>query len=218
MAERGESQVLEADPERMSYFDEHYAQRMAYSASMPRSGARSSPGRETLDYLPTQVIAEYLRSRAEPGIDGIVFHSAQITDSANNVVLFPNAASVKDADQETERRIRFHHRPARSDEDADEEDQQDRDWIIFEPQVGDDVEGQQMTRTTTEQCSTARVSAARWGRFDLHGGGPSKVQRVFSAFRTPLVHPNPIWLGYSPPAAVRYVSMSYFSNNAPVAA
>ena len=109
------------------------------ATSIPRLGARSSRGRETLDYLPTQVIAEYLWSRAEPGIDGIVFGSAQITDSANNVVLFPNAASVEDADEETERKIRyFHHHLARNDEDAAEEDQQDRDWVTFEPQSGAD--------------------------------------------------------------------------------
>ncbi len=135
---------LEADPERMSYFDEHYAQRMAYSAFMRGFHAEIRraviPGRETLDYLPTQVIAEYLWSRAEPGIDGIVFGSAQITDSANNVVLFPNAASVEGADEETERKIRyFHHRPARTDEDADEDEQHDRDMVTFEAPAADNA-------------------------------------------------------------------------------
>ena len=98
------------------------------------------PGRETLDYLPTQVIAEYLWSQAKPKIDGIVFGSAQITDSANNVVLFPNAASVEGADEDSERKIRyFHHHPARNDEDADEDEQRDRDMVTFEAPTGDDA-------------------------------------------------------------------------------
>lgn len=135
---------LEADPEPMSYFDAHYAERMAYSAFMRGFHAEIKraviPGREPLDYLPTQVIAEYLWSRAEPSIDGIVFGSAQITDTANNVVLFPKAALVEGADEETERKIRyFHHRPARTDEDADEDDQRDRDMITFEPQAAEDA-------------------------------------------------------------------------------
>jgi len=136
--------LLEADPERLSYFHAHYTERMAYSAFMRGFHAEIRraviPGRETLDYLPTQVIAEYLWSRADPSIDGIVFGSAQITDSANNVVLFPHAASVEGADEENERIIRyFHHRSARTDEDADEDDQRDRDMITFEPQAAEDA-------------------------------------------------------------------------------
>ncbi|ANI80319.1 RES domain-containing protein [Sphingobium sp. EP60837] len=139
--------LLEADPERLSYFDPHYAERVAYSAFMRGFHAEIRraviPGRETLEYLPTQVIAEYLWSRTVPGIDGIVFGSAQITDSANNVVLFPHAASVESADDETERTIRyFHHRPARTDEDADEDDQRDRDLITFEPQTAENAAAQ----------------------------------------------------------------------------
>lgn len=130
--------LLEADPEPLSYFHAHYSERMAYSAFMRGFHAEIRraviPGRETLDYLPTQVIGEYLWSRPNPGLDGIVFGSAQITDSANNVVLFPQAASVEGADDESERAIRyFHHRQARADDDADEDDRLDRDMISFEP-------------------------------------------------------------------------------------
>lgn len=137
--------LLERDPEPLSYFHPHYGERMAYSEFIRGFHAEIRraiiPGRETLDYLPTQVIGEYLWSRADPGIDGIVFGSAQITDSANNVVLFPHAASVEGADEEVARRIRyFHYRPARTDEDADEEDRQDRDFISFDPLTQADQE------------------------------------------------------------------------------
>jgi len=129
---------LEADPERLSYFNQHYAERMAYAAFMRGFHAEIRraviPGRETLDYLPTQVIAEYLWSKAEPPIDGVVFGSAQIVDSANNIVLFPHAASVEGAEDEVERKIRyFHYRPGRNDEDANEDDRRNRDVVTFEP-------------------------------------------------------------------------------------
>ena len=68
----------------------HYSERMAYAAfnavfSIRKSVGRSSPGREALDYLPTQVIAEYLWSQDQNPIDGLVFGSAQITGSLSTL-------------------------------------------------------------------------------------------------------------------------------------
>jgi len=55
------------------------------------------PGAETLDYLPTQFVAEYLWTRPHPPLDGLIFGSAQISEAAaRNVALFP-AASVAQA-------------------------------------------------------------------------------------------------------------------------
>ncbi|MBZ9648155.1 RES domain-containing protein [Sphingobium sp. 3R8] len=137
--------LLDREPEPLSYFDPHYSQQMAYTAFMQGFHAEIRraiiPGRETLDYLPTQVIAEYLWSQTEPAIDGIIFGSAQITESANNVVLFPDSASVEGAEEEVARTIRhFHFREARADEDADEADRQDRDVVAFRPLRAEDQE------------------------------------------------------------------------------
>ena len=49
------------------------------------------PMDETSEYLPTQVIAEYL---ANKGLDGIIFQSSQTGGQGRNVVLFNHASRV----------------------------------------------------------------------------------------------------------------------------
>jgi hypothetical protein len=129
---------LEGVRERLSYFDPRYSERMAYAAFM--SGFHTEvrraviPGQETLEYLPTQVIAEYLWAHVDPPVDGLIFGSSQITASSSNIVLFPHAATVEGAEEEVRRTIRhLYHRAARTDEDADDEDRQDRDIVSFVP-------------------------------------------------------------------------------------
>jgi hypothetical protein len=130
--------LLEHVREQLSYFDDSYAERTAYAAFMSGFHAEIRraviPGQETLEYLPTQVIAEYLWGHANAAIDGLIFGSSQITESASNIVLFPDAATVEGAEEEVKRTIvHFYHRLARADEDADDEDRQDRDVVSFAP-------------------------------------------------------------------------------------
>lgn len=63
------------------------------------------PGRERLEYLPTQVVAEYLWTRSENAVDGIIFRSAQVSDDRENIVLFPRSCSVEGADAEVRREV-----------------------------------------------------------------------------------------------------------------
>lgn len=63
------------------------------------------PGRERLEYLPTQVVAEYLWTRSEYAVDGIIFRSAQVSDDRENIVLFPRSCSVEGADAEVRREV-----------------------------------------------------------------------------------------------------------------
>ena len=51
------------------------------------------PEDEELEYIPTQIVAEYLAQKANPRIDGILYPSSQ-TDG-NNVVLFNHACRVR---------------------------------------------------------------------------------------------------------------------------
>lgn len=101
--------LLEDGFEPLSYFDDNYSQMMSYQAFMTtfHEAVRRAvlPGQETLDYLPTQVIAEYLWSQDVAPLHGMIFASSLISDSANNVVLFPHAATVEQADDEPERLI-----------------------------------------------------------------------------------------------------------------
>lgn len=51
------------------------------------------PDEEGLDYLPTQVVSDFLSSANKPSLDGIIFPSVQARDGCN-VVLFHGAARV----------------------------------------------------------------------------------------------------------------------------
>lgn len=56
------------------------------------------PDDEAFDYLPTQVIADFLATRDAPSIDGILFPSAQVEGDEINVVLFQKSAGVAELD------------------------------------------------------------------------------------------------------------------------
>lgn len=53
------------------------------------------PNNETLEYLPTQAIADFLSSENRPQLDGIVFKSVQAGGNALNAVLFHKASAVR---------------------------------------------------------------------------------------------------------------------------
>jgi hypothetical protein len=59
------------------------------------------PGKETLEYLPTQFVCEYLWTQAIPIFDGLIYGSSQLSNSANNIVLFPHAIYVEGYSEET---------------------------------------------------------------------------------------------------------------------
>ncbi len=52
------------------------------------------PNDEMFDYLPTQVIAEFLAAKRSTAVDGIMFPSAQGADESLNFVLFHKSARV----------------------------------------------------------------------------------------------------------------------------
>ncbi|MEZ4330893.1 MAG: RES domain-containing protein [Myxococcota bacterium] len=54
-----------------------------------------APSDETLNYLPTQVIADYLSDKCDPTLDGIIFSSVQYSGPGANVALFYKASRVE---------------------------------------------------------------------------------------------------------------------------
>lgn len=100
---------LELVKRHLSYFEPGYAQLRSYASFIAgfHDQVRRAvvPGRETLDYLPTQIVAEFLWSVIEPPFDGLVFGSAQVPETGRNIVLFPHAVAVEGASEETEREI-----------------------------------------------------------------------------------------------------------------
>jgi hypothetical protein len=108
---------------RLSYFHSDYLQAQAYRSFLLSFHDEIKrpviPGREALEYLPTQVVAEYLWTREENRIDGIVFGSAQMSGDRSNLVLFPHAAKVAGAQVEVPRSIESAFVSERNPEEPD---------------------------------------------------------------------------------------------------
>lgn len=78
------------------------------------------PNTEDLEYLPTQVIAEYLAMRVDPPLDGVILHSSLTQPgTGTNVILFARASVVEGDDGEAIRvaKIVIDSSPAEPDED-----------------------------------------------------------------------------------------------------
>lgn len=82
-----------------SIFDPSYLRRLERAKFLERLSARVSmavmPHDETLDYIVTQVIADYLATRENPPLDGILYPSPQQSDGGSNVVLFHKSSKVQ---------------------------------------------------------------------------------------------------------------------------
>jgi hypothetical protein len=82
-----------------SLFDKNHRYNMA-KANFLRSLSEKMtqpvmPDAEIFEYLPTQVIAEYLASEVRPELHGILYPSAQAKNGQSNVVLFHDSSLVE---------------------------------------------------------------------------------------------------------------------------
>ena len=82
-----------------SHFDERYSDHYGRYAFLRQLVAEITapvmPQDEAKEYLPTQVIADFLALRVDQGLDGILFRSSQSAGSSRNVVLFNHARQVE---------------------------------------------------------------------------------------------------------------------------
>lgn len=95
-----------------SIFDPTFAPRKERAIFLERLVRRMTmpvmPSDEALEYLPTQAIADFLASRAEPELDGILFPSVQVTGGKLNVVLFHKAARIAEIAYPKGTKLRVH--------------------------------------------------------------------------------------------------------------
>lgn len=84
---------------RGSIFDPKYASAQEKALFLRRLAERIAlpvmPAQEGFEYLPTQIIADFLAEGLEQPYDGIIFSSTQSKAEGNNVVLFHRAARVQ---------------------------------------------------------------------------------------------------------------------------
>ena len=89
---------------KLSYFDANFFEAYDYERFIRSFHAQIRktviPGRELLEYLPTQVVAEYLWSFPDNAIDGLIFGSAQLSGPHFNMVLFPSSCAAEGAAHE----------------------------------------------------------------------------------------------------------------------
>ena len=82
-----------------SYFDPDYDERVGRAAFLRRLVEEICrpvmPQDEAFEYLPTQVVAEYLANKVDPQLDGIIYRSSQTGRTGRNLVLFNHACGVE---------------------------------------------------------------------------------------------------------------------------
>lgn len=85
-----------------SIFDPGYIERLIRAKFLERLSDRITrpvmPNDEPLEYLITQVIADYLSSRSDPALDGILYPSVQDGTAGANVMLFHKSSRVAKMD------------------------------------------------------------------------------------------------------------------------
>ncbi len=89
------------------------------------------PGREHLGYVPTQVVAEYLWTRDELSVDGVIFGSAQVSGSRYNIALFPHACNVEGSENEGVRDIEDIYASGGNNDDEPD----DTELVYYRPHV-----------------------------------------------------------------------------------
>ena len=85
-----------------SYFDPDYAMHKGRTSFLKHLVWEISqpvlPEVEALEYIATQVVAEYLAQKVTPPLDGIIYLSAQSNEVGKNIVLFNHASRVEPYD------------------------------------------------------------------------------------------------------------------------
>lgn len=81
-----------------SFFDPAYTSRLERAGFLAWLSERITrpvvPDDEVLDYLPTQAVADFLATKVDPPLDGILYRSVQSAKVGSNIVLFHKAARV----------------------------------------------------------------------------------------------------------------------------
>ncbi len=115
-----------------SCFDPEYAVRKGRAAFLRRLASEISrpvmPQDETVEYLATQVVAEFLANKSTPRLDGIIFRSSQTGGTGHNVVLFAHACGVTPYNPPPGTDVEI-SMPRAYEEDEDDDD---RDILVFE--------------------------------------------------------------------------------------
>ena len=171
-----------------SVFDPGYIRQLERARFLKRLRDRFiqpvMPNDEPLEYLATQVVADYLASHSKPSLDGIVYPSVQDGTNGRNVVLFHKSSRVASMDvpEGTEIRLTTGHnteegweteyvvreKPPSTGPTADvEQDWGEASEAVSRPlrpfEVGEDSDQREISLRLKEDClSVHHIEAARY--------------------------------------------------------
>ena len=173
-----------------SYFDPDYSSQKGRIAFLKRLVDEISrpvmPKEEEREYLPTQVVAEYLANKVTPRLDGIIFPSSQTNSAGRNLVLFNHACGVKVYSQplNDESRVALTHRFPEGDGWADVR------VTVYEPVQPNSGDGESTAATRGVHAPSVTDLSASHGaptlRLDLES---LRVQHVRAVKYEPDDHP-----------------------------
>jgi hypothetical protein len=90
--------ALERWYEQLSYFESDFVEKHAFGRFVRslHNEIRKPvlPESESLEYLPTQFLAEYIANQLIPNLDGVLYSSALTTKAGLNIVLFQRASAI----------------------------------------------------------------------------------------------------------------------------
>ena len=153
----------------VSYFDPNYTEQRSREAFLKQLVVEMSrpimPQDETLEYLATQVVSEYLANRINPPIHGMIFPSSQTGGVGRNLVLFREACSIEPPENRSRVGLRVELPRPRRIGTSDESDE----YLVLETQP---YEG--MGKTTLEESGASAEMPTRVDPEEqASGGGPT---------------------------------------------
>jgi hypothetical protein len=176
--------VLDTATTLLSYFDPDFVEKHAYMKFI--RGFHSEikrpviPGRETLEYLPTQFVCEYLWTQVTPRLDGLIYGSSQLSEAANNIVLFPHAIDTEGYEQESsDTSISIFS------SQQDEDDEYGLDHIVSQQSPSEPADTQEdgspTLRLLIDEITTSHVRAISYN---------TEERPTYRSFRTPEREPD----------------------------
>jgi hypothetical protein len=99
--------IFDEGPQHISYFDldryEKISQMLWLETFHKEISKPVLPQDEAFNYIPTQIVSEFLAREFSPQLDGIIYSSA-LTNKGRNIVLFNHASAIQSKPQKTHER------------------------------------------------------------------------------------------------------------------
>ena len=135
-----------------SYFDPEYKpqkDRASFLKHLAREISRPvAPQDEALQYLTTQVVAEYLANMEKPRLDGIIFGSSQTGGNGRNLALFNHACRVEPYDLPEESDVKVYASPF---------DDEDESILLYETVPSEKTEQSPQVKTDGRPVDLRRL-------------------------------------------------------------